>query len=430
MTAVVGILNKHAIAIAADSAVTIGDGKGRKIFNRANKVFTLSKYHPVGIMIHNSAAFMGTPWETIIKMYRKQLSNKSFPTVKEYQEDFVGYLKSNNYFTTVEAQKSFFYSFACLLIDRILKEIEKANPILFDAPTEENKVYLLNMFQQKCDTYADIFSNDSDPCVELINFTEEECNWFFEEPFQALIENRFLEYNIAISDALKFSLKKFIFCYLKLKETNSNYTGLVFCGFGDGELFPQLIPVNISLVVADRLRYFVDDKNGGYISHKNEGAICPFAQIDVINTILTGIDPTLDSTYLENFEASFTKYNQMILELLGDVNPVLSAQISALDVQLLRAEYVKKNEETKRSNYINPLMSAVSNLSKEDLAEMAESLIYLTYLKRRITFAEESVGGPVDVAIISKGDGFLWIKRKHYFKPELNRYFFDNYFNT
>jgi hypothetical protein len=75
-------------------------------------------------------------------------------------------------------------------------------------------------------------------------------------------------------------------------------------------------------------------------------------------------------------------------------------------------------------------MNAVSNLSKEDLSEMAESLIYLTYLKRRITFAEESVGGPVDVAVISKGDGFVWIKRKHYFRPELNKPFFDNYFNT
>ncbi len=34
------------------------------------------------------------------------------------------------------------------------------------------------------------------------------------------------------------------------------------------------------------------------------------------------------------------------------------------------------------------------------------------------------VGGPVDVAVISKGDGFIWIKRKHYFNPKLNvRYF-------
>lgn len=41
---------------------------------------------------------------------------------------------------------------------------------------------------------------------------------------------------------------------------------------------------------------------------------------------------------------------------------------------------------------------------------------------------EETVGGPVDVAVISKGDGFVWINRKHYFKPELNTQFFNNYF--
>ena len=36
----------------------------------------------------------------------------------------------------------------------------------------------------------------------------------------------------------------------------------------------------------------------------------------------------------------------------------------------------------------------------------------------------ETVGGPIDVAlIISKGDGLIWIKRKHYFSPELNPQF-------
>ena len=43
MTAEVAILNSSAIAIAADSAVTIG--RGRKIYNSAIKVFTLSKSH-------------------------------------------------------------------------------------------------------------------------------------------------------------------------------------------------------------------------------------------------------------------------------------------------------------------------------------------------------------------------------------------------
>ena len=50
MSAIVAALNGHAAAIAADSAVTIG---GRKVFNSANKIFTLSKYAPVAIAIYN-----------------------------------------------------------------------------------------------------------------------------------------------------------------------------------------------------------------------------------------------------------------------------------------------------------------------------------------------------------------------------------------
>jgi hypothetical protein len=32
----------------------------------------------------------------------------------------------------------------------------------------------------------------------------------------------------------------------------------------------------------------------------------------------------------------------------------------------------------------------------------------------------ESVGGDIDVAIISKSDGFIWKKKKDYFKYDLN----------
>lgn len=35
------------------------------------------------------------------------------------------------------------------------------------------------------------------------------------------------------------------------------------------------------------------------------------------------------------------------------------------------------------------------------------------------------VGGPVDVAVVTKCDGFVWIKRKHYFSPELNPNYFQ-----
>lgn len=59
---------------------------------------------------------------------------------------------------------------------------------------------------------------------------------------------------------------------------------------------------------------------------------------------------------------------------------------------------------------------------------MAESLVNLTSFKRRITAEMETVGGPIDVAVISKGDGFVWIKRKHYFEKDLNPGFFAKYY--
>ena len=72
MTAVVAIMNKSGLALAADSAVTVTNGTGgyssSKIYNTANKLFMLSKYHPVGIMVYSSAEFMQVPWELIIKL--------------------------------------------------------------------------------------------------------------------------------------------------------------------------------------------------------------------------------------------------------------------------------------------------------------------------------------------------------------------------
>jgi hypothetical protein len=59
---------------------------------------------------------------------------------------------------------------------------------------------------------------------------------------------------------------------------------------------------------------------------------------------------------------------------------------------------------------------------------MAESLVNLTSFKRHVSKESETVGGPIDVAVITKGDGFIWIKRKHYFNIKLNNHFLSNYF--
>lgn len=93
MTSEIIIMNKEAVALAADSAVTHSRGTQSKIFTSANKIFALSKYCPVGIMFYGNADLMGVFWETIIKIYRDELGAQEFYSLKEFVDHFIDFLK-------------------------------------------------------------------------------------------------------------------------------------------------------------------------------------------------------------------------------------------------------------------------------------------------------------------------------------------------
>lgn len=73
-------MNKHGVALAADSAVSIGDGQ--KVYHTAEKLFKLSNA-PIAIMTYGCAEIMGVPWEIVIKTYIQQFGERRFPTVVE-----------------------------------------------------------------------------------------------------------------------------------------------------------------------------------------------------------------------------------------------------------------------------------------------------------------------------------------------------------
>ncbi|WP_225381743.1 hypothetical protein [Escherichia coli] len=101
-----------------------------------------------------------------------------------------------------------------------------------------------------------------------------------------------------------------------------------------------------------------------------------------------------------------------------------SSEIEELKNVLLQ-DHDTKLESYIVNNHTNKMISMLQSLGKADLAYMAESLVNITAFKRKVSHDYETVGGPVDVAVISKVDGFVWVNRKHYFPKELN----SNYFN-
>jgi hypothetical protein len=146
---------------------------------------------------------------------------------------------------------------------------------------------------------------------------------------------------------------------------------------------------------------------------------------------MEGVDPfylMAEEGYLSKI---FNDYTEMVVDSITRYTDKekgqLKGKLNAISKEILD-DYSKRLEDHRKGKYVNPILDVVSMLPKDELAAMAESLVNLTSFKRKVTKERETVGGPIDVAVISKGDGFVWIKRKHYFKAELNPQFFANYY--
>ena len=53
----------------------------------------------------------------------------------------------------------------------------------------------------------------------------------------------------------------------------------------------------------------------------------------------------------------------------------------------------------------------------ERATSLAENLIKATELRKKIMNEAEEVGGLIDLAVITKNDGFQWLNRKSWYDP-------------
>jgi hypothetical protein len=56
----------------------------------------------------------------------------------------------------------------------------------------------------------------------------------------------------------------------------------------------------------------------------------------------------------------------------------------------------------------------------QDAIDLAAFLVDMTIKYQRFMPGADTVGGPIELAAITKHEGFKWVRRKHYFQAELN----------
>lgn len=421
MTAIVGILNRQGIAFAADSAATLTVSSTHKITNHANKIFELSKKEPIGIAMYGNMNLMKLSWEQIIKMYRQKLADTKFEYLKEYADDFFSYVRDliapnqDSMYTQNQIHffvNSFYNEILKLASDKLKKESkELSDENIVDVMMDEMKS-IYDCYKQK-ETCLDCQS------LTLESFTDLSREYVYSKLAQCLSVN-----NCPLN--FKETFIETLFCIVRSSaHVYASSTGLVFFGYGDKELMPSYQSYTISELFENKLKII---ETGGYVVDCNKGAcLIPFAQTDVTNTVVRGIDDDLRTVFYEKNEQILSLLLTTIISKLTEVQAPqkLIDILTSLDIKSMSKVFKEDMDDYIWKNYVSKLIDIVEFLSKEDLAEMAESLIKMTGLKRHVTTDEESVGGPVDVAVVTKYDGFIWIKRKHYFSPELNPNYFQ-----
>lgn len=403
MTTEVIVANRHAVAMAADSALTVGKDR---VWKTANKLFSLGPVNDIGVMMNGSGDYLGVSWEVVVKLFRSNLGDKKCATVKDCADKFFEFLRSGVFSNPEQEMASVASVFVEQIID-IKAEISYQSKVEFRSEVVRvcNDLHsrLTHNVRKHSDVTLKEFSDDwRDIIVSLAK-----------DIFGEVITKK-------VGDSLVRTLHA-----TATHCTHSEYaSGIVFAGFGENELFPSMIEFVVDGSCGDLLRCWTDKVRDLNDSDSGSSYIAPFGQRDVVFSFMEGI--TLEA---------FAMLDEAIPEMLAARSEDLIKSYVPPADQIVETELQKKSnarafqvfresfDSFRKNSITKPVTKILGTLPKEELAEMARALVEVTSLRRRVDSRLETVGGPVDVAVISKGDGFIWLSRKNYFSIESNRDF-------
>lgn len=425
MTAEIAVMNKMAIALAADSAVTISERNQHKVYDTVNKLFALSKHHPVAAMVYGRADFMEVPWETVIKLYRSALGARCFATLEEHANDFLEFLTTNTAIADVEREKVLATRAIGAFLGMLRRDVDEAVKVELAKTGSLEEAALVAIATRKISATLDVLEG-STKLKHLPDDFEARALGLYQAEIEKAIAAAFGK--LPLGSDLVARLKALTPGVLG-RDYFPPAAGLVIAGYGQAEIFPHLFQYTVESRYAAGLKYRLDQEAS--IDHHTNATLVSFAQDEMVHTFMRGMEPNFQDFLNSYMRQLLHDYPAHIAQNLTDKSDAERAAFidawRGLGVKLSE-EIDKKIDAYSRKFFIDPVVRVIASLPKDELAIMAETLVSLTSFKRKVTMDTESVGGPIDLAVLSKGDGLVWIKRKHYFSAELNPGFFANYY--
>lgn len=182
-------------------------------------------------------------------------------------------------------------------------------------------------------------------------------------------------------------------------------TFLVFAGYGEDEAYPSICQYEVTGINKSKLQWQLS--GSANISGEQESNIFTSGQSDIIDAIELGIQN-------ERIGVIRKRFQTLIEDLL--TQNLLDSLIGKIDYPTIRQEVADLIRESGKE-HLRQHLEAIKQFDLQKMACLAENLIKATELHRKITFRQEGVGGLIDLAVITREDGFQWLNRKSWYEP-------------
>jgi hypothetical protein len=379
-------------------------------------------------MVYNNLEYMGISLEVAIKQFR--LKRRRFASVVEAAEQFFGYLLEELAPSeTLQRQHARailyrdFLGIRAQVARRLSREVEekKGKARNVDLSTLFAQVVRARILATESESPSKCFSDTSESAIAE----------FYSDTLHALTDDVFED--LDLEEEHKTILTRMGVLLLHRNIFSDSFTGLVFAGFGESEIFPSLVAYKMDGVILGKLKRLETDR---VMTSRSEvsGKILPFAQREMVDRFLYGIDPEFEEVIEQYIEAAVEATGESIAEALPRrrsraANQKLKESVTKAAQKVL-TRWRERMAPANKERFMREVQNMILLTPKQELAFLAQELINLTSVKKKFSSGMESVGGPIDVAIISKIDGFVWVRRKHYFEPNLNPRYFHRKFGV
>jgi hypothetical protein len=401
MTTQIVLGNGYGLAVATDSAVTVGD---RRTYETSEKLILLGEPHCIAALVSGAVTQFSLPIQVLVAEWIKTIKNVQLRKATDYRESFVSWLRDNmSDFPDPDTRMvdAFWQvdSYLRICWNDISAEAQGMDTKQRTQTTIDYLEHWIERHQQfrKIDQYQEM-GGDNGALKILDELWEERKDWW--PGINARLGYWFDDVEPASLQRVKELARLLLLRRIGTWWVFGDLTKVAFAGYGAKEMIPSYASVQLFGGYREWLTGISDPPLvAENIGGKGYFLLETIGQTDYIDNILLGYRSDLIDSAAGVLEDA-QRQNQIGVEtqeMSGLQQPTSDHDIK----QQLKSAVEQGAEE----RMLRPLRQAVSAMPLKSLAEAARSLVGVQALGKAISAELPTTGGKIEVAVISRAEG-------------------------